>query len=280
VTWNRQPLLGAVGRSAIVGAVAAGINGLLATASTFDDATSSVTTDIWYSSDGVSWVHRDFPLASGPAFSGLSVNSVVAFNGQFVVVGSDNEHSMSWITHDGSSWTAAALPDGIGDNSQVSLARSVAASNGRLAVLGSIQSTEQVGFGYNGAGVALATTGHSEVAVWSSDDGLTWTRATVTNPSDAQLKLSGSLTGGSQGFVGAVRLLRPDHFVEATITSDDGREWTLTPSALAGPRSDLAATPSGWIAVGSDIDYSLPAPGNAGPHQTPQSASVWIAADA
>jgi hypothetical protein len=279
LAWNRQILPGAADHSAVVLSVAAGPNGWLAVGSSNQLNSSLVVTDVWYSADGVMWTHQPFPLASGDKLGGAAANDVAAFGEQFAVVGSDNGHATAWITDDGSAWTTASLPDGIDDDSQVSFARSVAASEGgRLVALGSIQSTEQVGVGYSSETGLFTTTGHADFAVWYSDDGRTWTRSATGELADNEVQTPVAIASGSQGFVGLVRLFDRDHYVEATIASADGEEWTLAASGLAGPRADLAATPSGWVAVGSDVDYGAPSANLASP-APPENASVWVARD-
>lgn len=277
--WKRQTLPSTPGNNAGIMAVAAGPSGLLAVGSTYQTSTSSAATEVWHSDDALTWTRGKFPLASGPRFDGLSANAIVAFNDQFAAVGTDDGHATAWITRDGSTWTTALLPDGISDDSEVSFARSVATSGGRLIALGSIQSTEPAGVSYSSDTGRITQSGHRDIAVWYSDDGQTWIRPALGELADNQLQIPVSMAAGPHGVVGFVRLFDRDHYVEATIASADGEEWTLSDSALNGPRTDLVATPFGWIGIGSerDVDYSAFGLGSQSAIPAPENASVWVA---
>jgi len=276
--WSTQTLPLPDGISSTVMAVAAGTNGLMAVGSTYQVDTKTVVAEAWYSPDGTTWSLESVPQASGHAYDGLSANAIAAYGNDFIVAGSDNGRATSWISHDGSSWSAARLPDGIEDDSEVSSVRSLATSNGHLVALGWIRSPETVGVGSSSDTGLAESTGHSAIAVWYSDDGSVWTRATVRGLADDQFAYVGPLAGGPSGFVGATRLFVEHRFVEATISSTDGETWAIAPSALQGPRSAVAATPAGWVAVGSEVDYITPGQG-VDPARVPENASVWIAAD-
>jgi hypothetical protein len=277
--WTRQMLPSPPGINAGVVAVAAGPSGLLAVGSTYQPDTYSVTTSVWHSDDALHWTQGQFPEASGPRFFGISTNAIVAVNDQFVAVGSDDGHATAWTTRDGSTWTTARLPDGISDDSEVSVARSVATSAGRLVAVGSIQSTEPAGVSYSSDTGGFTASGHSKIAVWYSDDGSTWTRAALGDLADNQLQTPGSVAAGPQGFVGFIRLFDGDHYVEATIASTDGEEWTRSDSAIVGPRTDLVATPSGWVGIGleRDVGVSAAGAGSQSAIQAPENSTVWVA---
>ena len=273
--WKRQSLPSTPGINAGVTAVAVGSSGLMAVGSTYQASTSSAVTRVWHSDDALSWTQGQFPVASGPRLKGLSANAIVAFNDQFVAVGSDDGHATAWITRDGITWTTAVLSVGIDDDSEISLVRSVATSDGRLVALGSIESTEPAGVSFSSETGHITESGHSDIAVWYSDDGQTWVRPALDQLADNQLQIPVSIAAGPHGFVGFVRLFDRDHYVEATIASADGEQWALSDSALSGPRTDLVATSVGLVGIGSerDVDYSA----SAARSQVPENATVWLA---
>ena len=143
------------------------------------------------------------------------------------------------------------------DDSKISLVRSVATSDGRLVALGSIQSTEPAAVSYSSETGKITESGHSDIAVWYSDDGQTWVRPALGELAGNQLQIPVSIAAGPHGFVGFVRLFDRDHYVEATIASADGEAWAISDSALNGPRTNLVATSVGWVGIGSERDVRL-----------------------
>ena len=278
--WQGHTLPVAAGEVGSVDRIAAGPNGLLAVGSTrsIDDTTGDSHATAWFSTDGVTWIEHSFPDASGPRYGGNDARTVVATKGGFLVGGSDDGRAIVWSTVDGSTWAAIPLPDGITDDSVISVVSSLASSNGTLVAVGTIFSDNMPGVGWRSDTGLIPPEGQSVTALWrSTDGGLTWTRSELNAFNDRQFQVAGPLAGGPSGFVGTVRVLSTDHYVETTIASTDGVQWSAANTTLTGPRRAIAATDTGWVAVGDDTDSMFPGPDSNERLRQPHSSSVWIA---
>jgi hypothetical protein len=171
--------------------------------------------DVWWSRDLTSWVQAQYPDET----SGSSqVLAVAAGPSGFVSAGSHDNRPAVWTTHDGRAWTAVSLPLPAGASAGV--IQQVAVNGSRVVALGQ-QTTadgirplaeqssdggltwQLVPFSAPGPGLdftALTASpsgftaaaqfgpagGDLDAAVWTSADGVNWTRSTASG-----------LTGGS-----------------------------------------------------------------------------------
>jgi len=173
---------------------------------------------------------------------------LVVLGGNLIAVGSDTSggdgDAAVWTSTDGTTWVRVphdeAVFGGPGDQQMVGVA---AGGQGAVAV-----GTDESG-------------GDSDTAVWTSSDGLTWTRvphdeAAFGGDEDQGMR---AVTAGGPGLVAAGTDASGGDIDAALWTSPDGITWTRVPhdEAIFGGPGDqsifgVAAGDSGVIAVGMD----------------------------
>ncbi|GBE23505.1 MAG TPA: hypothetical protein ENH00_08070 [Actinobacteria bacterium] len=247
-TWTRVPRDEAAfgGMYQQMLSVAAGGPGLVAVG--WDQPGVDFDAAVWISPDGVTWTRVSDDQGVFGGVGSQRMYGVAAGGPGLVAVGWDQPgvdfDAAVWISPDGMTWTrvsnAGAALGGSGDQTMFSVA---AGGPGMVAV----------GFDYSGD--------NYDAAVWTSPDGVTWTRV-----SDAGAVLGGaddqtmfSVAAGGPGMV-AVGFDYSGGGADAAVwTSPDGTTWTRVPpdEAIFGgigrqQMFSVAAGGPGLVAVGSD----------------------------
>ena len=250
--WSRvahdEQILGGDGRQGMYG-VAAVESGLVAV------GTDGLAAAVWSSPDGTDWsrVTPGSPdLIEG---SGLGMFAVTAAGPGLVAVGSDllRDAGAVWTSTDGQDWARVPHDDEVFARlPEVALALAEAPSP--VSDSGSVQLSAVVA---GGPGVVAVGEDGASAAVWTSEDGLVWSRVAhdeeVFGGSGRQW-MAGVSTGGP-GLV-AVGFDEAEQ-AAAVWTSPDGLVWSRVahdPQALGGSdsqsmRAVVAAGP-GVVAVG------------------------------
>lgn len=240
-------------------AVTAGGPGLVAVG--YDTAGGDEDAAVWTSPDGTTWtrVPHDEAVFGGPGSDEMF--GVVTGGPGLVAVGwgqSDGDDAaVVWVSADGSTWTR------LGDNS----------------VFGGPGAQGMAGVVAGGPGlvaVGFDASGEWEAAVWTSPDGLTWTRVppdeTVFGGPNTQFM--NAVTLGGPGLVAVGTDYAEVNGDGAVWTSPDGLIWTRVPhdaAVFGGPGNQemlgVASGSPGLVAVGRDA---------AGPDGD---AAVWASSD-
>ena len=116
--------------------------------------------DVWYSSDGITWIEA----TSSAAWSPRSRHAAVVFDGKMWVLGGDasSYNGEVWYTTDGVNWTQVIS---VGDKWVHRLGHAAVAYDGKMWVLG---------------GCTEAMYGSELNDVWYTTDGANWTQVTTT----------------------------------------------------------------------------------------------------
>jgi len=205
--------------------------------------------------------------ADGSAFGGMppaqGVNALVAGGPGLVAVGGEYTESEAdaagWTSPDGRAWSRVLHDEAVfgGEGTQFALA--VAAGGPGLVAVGA----DEAG-------------GDSDAAVWTSPDGLAWSRvphdeAVFGGP---DLQIMTSVAAGGPGLVAVGADGSGGDWVLAVWTSPDGRNWGRLPldqAALGGPGSQRAERVVAWsgglVAVGEATS------------QEGFCAAVWVSLD-
>ena len=194
-------------------------------------------------------------LSSGwsPARSDVSTRGMadVAVGGPgFVAVGESNAVGTVWTSTDGVSWTARSFADlGLEGGSMFSVVRG---GPGFVAV-GSWS-----GVATEGVGI-LDEAEYEVAAVWTSVDGIDWTRVphTPVFAAEGRNVITWDVTTGGPGLVAVGAEEGPGGIRAAVWTSPDGLKWSrVPPDAPAftdGAMDHIVAGGPGLVAWGSDI---------------------------
>jgi hypothetical protein len=214
------------------------------------DSAGQVSAAVWISMDGNSWSR--VPDASGTlgGANNQVMRSVTVWKSGLVAVGweiaDENVDGVIWTSPDGVDWTRVEDPEGVFGGDSHQHIHDVAAGGPGLVAVGDDNSQ-----------------GDLDVAIWSSEDAITWTQvssdqAGMSGPGD---QLANSLKVSSEGQVLAGGF---------TTTSQGGRDaavWMSTNgtvwSAMTQHQDDfggsddqevhgLAVVGTGWVAVGWD----------------------------
>ncbi len=247
--WIRVPDDPAVfdgeGRQSI-NAVAAGGPGLVAVG--VDDRRGAV----WTSPDGRTWTRVPDDDGVFDSERGPTIHGVAAGGPGVVAVGEDANTAVVWTSPDGTTWSRVPDADGFPDDT-AQIHDVITGGPGLIAV-----------------GYSVDTEG-SAGTVWTSSDGVAWTRTAF--PIDGGQGAMQAVTAGGPGFV-AVGSVRGDDVDAAVWTSPDGVDWTPVPHSeevFGGPDDQtmeaVAAGGPGLVAVGQD--YNGEGVG----------AAVWTSAD-
>jgi hypothetical protein len=151
-TWLRHPLTASVFKNGSVESAAAFAGGFVMSGSVVADegcGGGTVTSTIWWSADGSSWIRVPLKTSSAATDGGLSVarindHALVAIHGEVDKTGSVTSESI-WTSTDGQTWTSIPAPALDGDylenfdivtNGQRGLALPLGADdNGRMTIL-------------------------------------------------------------------------------------------------------------------------------------------------
>lgn len=116
---------------------------------------------MWRSADGFSWARMD--LAGGVDDPGVWITDVIGIPNGWLAVGTDGDEAAMWTSPDGAAWRAVdAKAAGLGRGS----ISDVASTKGGFLAVGTIDD-------------AAAT---HDGGVWTSDDGLSWSRIAMAEP--------------------------------------------------------------------------------------------------
>ncbi len=227
--WVRVPGDDAFDGGEELHGVTAGGPGLVAVGS--DDDVAAV----WTSPDGLTWTR----VATDDDSFGGEVNDVVAAGPGLVAVGSDRDGAAVWTSPDGLTWTRVPHDLGGGGIHDVTVG-----GPGLVAVGGHELYADR-------------PMGAIRAVVWTSPDGLNWTR--VPHDDDIFGGVEGDevdMTGVTAGGPGLVAV------GSAVWTSPDGLDWSRVPvdesvfgGVVPGGRDEgmtsVVAADSGIVAVGS-----------------------------
>ena len=227
--------------------VVAGGPGLVAVGQdgTMDDYAGAV----WTSLDGLTWSR--VPRNATAFGSGSSMSSVVVWGEGLVAVGTDRPadgHAAAvWTSPDGLVWSRVPHDEAVFGGPGDQWMRSVVVGGPGLVA---------VGVDASGGGV-----GEWDAAVWTSVDGLTWSRVphdeAVFGGPDTQAMTA--VASGGPGLVAVGREGEHSLYVAAVWVSSDGLVWSRVrhDEAVFGGENDehlmysVVAAGPGWIAVGS-----------------------------
>jgi len=238
-TWSRVPHDEEVFGAAWINSVTVGGPGLVAVGGTEGYWTDGDAV-VWTSVDGITWsrVPHDETVFGG--VDSQVINDVTVGGPGLVAVGQDGgigpwDHNADtnaavWTSVDGINW------------SRVPHDETVFGTGGNPSMLG----VTVGGPGLVAVGADYHPSGLAETPVWTSPDGITWTRV----PDDEAVR--GSMTGVTAGGSGLVAV-----GAEAMVwTSVDGITWSRVPNDDALFGSDwvfrVTVTAPGFVAVGHD----------------------------
>ena len=245
-TWSRVPDPSGVFTSASLRTIVVGGPGLVAAG--FDNSGDGNTEAVVFvSEDGSTWQRVSDPSGEFGGTNTQSISQVIAGGPGLVAVGSDWSNGDSdaavWVSSDGSSWHRV-------DDPGLTLP-------GHQTILGVITTAEgMVGVGSDDS------SGDLDAAVWTSADGLTWTRVDQESfgGTGLQRMVAISSAGGS-GLVavGAAQAEDPDEGLDAAFwLSEDGLSWGRVTAPSFGGGGDQAiqavvVSGSTVIAVGQEF---------------------------
>jgi hypothetical protein len=237
-TWNRviDPDLGGPGSQQMTG-IARSDRGLVAVGvSTGDDGDTDGR--VWLSVDGTDWSAVTDADLGGPGDQ--FINGIATGGPGFIAVGqSDRDGDLdiaAWTSSDGLDWETVTSPalGGPGDQVTWPFGRPVLVTDGMILVSGMDE---------------------DDAAIWTSVDGLSWTRAEVSEVlGGAREQMMAGLVPGPPGVLAGGW----DHPDAAVWTSPDGADWTRVDS-FGGPGEQritaVIATEDGYVAVGDSVTY-------------------------
>ncbi|MDX1469323.1 MAG: hypothetical protein R3258_08270, partial [Acidimicrobiia bacterium] len=243
----------------VISSVAVGGPGLVAVG--WDTETRAAA--VWTSTDGLAWsrVPHDEAIFGGNGSQWMF--DVTAGGPGFVAVGASarllSRTAVVWTSTDGISWTRVSDDQAFAGEEDYAEMRAVTTDGSTFVAVGMV-------------GVQSP-----DAAVWTSPDGVAWTRV-----SDANGDLGGTLrqemdavTAGGPGFVAVGREFDIDSFEEdaAVWTSIDGAAWTRVVSDALSSEGDqrmygVTAGGPGLVAVGLDWWVEIP-----------PDAAVWVSPD-
>ena len=264
------------------GVVAVGVDGLLAGA-------------VWTSPDGFVWSRVPDDGGAFSAVSGTSVNGVAAGGPGVVAVGGNDDGAAAvWTSADGIAWNLISNPAGSG-GAMTTLRSVIATDPGFIAVGGRFSpdsgygaavwnsadgvawtslpptaETSPAGMGANMTAITAGGPGYvavgrthgedADAAVWTSTDGLTWTRVPddgtiFGGPGDQAIQAVGA---GATGLVAVGYDTNSVEVGAAVWTSPDGLSWTRIPATLdtfggveVRTLDGVTGDGSGFVAVGA-----------------------------
>ena len=209
------------------------------------------------SAPGVAEPPADTAFPAPPLFADGRMEAVTATENGFVAVGSSEEHAPVWTSPDGVTWSRAP-------HDEVTFAGRIEPPN----------LTDVTALGPTLVAVGASGDGNGS-AVWTSVDGISWSRLAHDDDVSGRLGMN-RLTLGGPGLV-AVGLVGPYSARDAAVwTSVDGSSWSRVPhdGEVFGGLSDeemldVAAGGPGLVAVGVDRPN----------HTVWNVAAVWTSVD-
>jgi hypothetical protein len=270
VSWSRVPHHGALSGDAVMSSVTVGGPGLVAVGQ-FVAADDIGAAAVWTSSDGISWTRVPH---SDAVFGNAGISSVTVGGPGLVAVGSDylagdGGAAAAWTSADGVSWSRVPHDEAVmGGEGNQSMDAVTVGGPGLVAIGGDTVSDHEI-----------------DAAVWTSADGLSWSRV----PHDAAVFGDAAISGVTVGGPGLVAVgasqLTAAGGDAAVWTSPDGLSWSRVPhdeAVFGGDGSqnmrDVTAAGPGLIAVGLEVSDGpdLEGPDPEGPDFD---AAVWTSAD-
>jgi hypothetical protein len=179
--WTRAPDDATFADARVSGITAARDGSRLVAVGAAGDARAASGAAAWQSRDGMSWQRA----GENPDLNGAVMNSVTAGENAFVAVGSDlrSVRAVTWRSADGLTWTQAPDDPDL-DNFGLKI---------------EMRDVSWTGSGYLAGGHFLFGTQFPSAAIWTSQDGVTWSRAP-----DAIAFSQGKIQGVSSGGPGLV----------------------------------------------------------------------------
>jgi hypothetical protein len=176
-TWDRVADDAAFADARVTGLAAAPDGSRLVAVGGVGDSQALTGAVAWQSIDGTTWQRT----ADTPKLRGTVMNAVTWGSGGFVAVGSDvaSVRAVAWTSADGTTWTEAPDDPGL-DNF------------GLKIEIRDVTATES---GYLAGGHFLFGTQYPSAAIWTSPDGVAWTRVPDA-PGFSQGKVQGVVAGG------------------------------------------------------------------------------------
>jgi len=237
--WSRVPAdLGVFGE--VMSDVTPGGPGLVAVGHRVAPTPGDTPPLVWTSADAITW-NRAPP---DPVFRTADLSSVIAGGPGLVAVGSTPNGPRAWFSTDGMHWQRAEVPPVPANAARgESELRDVAVAGGRLVATGSLElqsGTDAV---------------RTEMILWTSTDGMTWTEVALDPEVFAPLSEIRSLASSPEGLVAVgwhtevVEVPGGDHAVTepAAWASPDGLRWHRAPADqeafVSRYRADAPASP-------------------------------------
>jgi hypothetical protein len=255
LTWTRVPhdeaVFGGPNSQKMLSVVAGG-PGLVAVGyevSGYDSVDYDSVAVVWTSPDGVTWTRVPHDEAVFGGTGSQAMNSVVAGGPGLVAVGNDVSadrwDAAVWTSPDGLSWTRVPHDEAVFGGTGSQRMNSVVAGGPGLVAVGLDSS------GYDSAAV-----------VWTSPDGLTWTRIphNVAVFGGAGWQRMNSVVAGGPGLVAIGSDESGGDTDAAAWTSPDGLTWTRVPhdeAVFGGTGSQemmsVVAGGPGLVAIGYEV---------------------------
>jgi hypothetical protein len=250
ITWSRVPGHEAIFDDAAMRAVTAGGPGLVAVGDSADDAA------VWTSSDGITWSRVPHSEA---VFGDAGMNGVTAGGPGLVAVGDQGGSAGVWTSLDGIIWSRAPQEEAIfkGEGTRM---KSVTVGGPGLVAVGEDGPLQD----------------DTDAAVWTSPDGITWSRTPHTEAVFGDAGMN-SVTAFGPGLVAVGGYWRPGlqdgRFGALVWTSFDGITW----SRVAHDEDIFEGDEAGMESV-TVADHGLVAVGS---HWHPQGveAAAWTSVD-
>ncbi len=189
------------------------------------------STAMWASANGLSWTPIDIDRTFGSGGTGL----ISGGSSGFITLGTADHKSIAWTSRDGRTWTRSALPsDGSNYGAPVAIA-------GGFVLPGSV-SIRKGHSGWYGAGCGSGgpqDTTKYQGALWTSSNGATWTRVSLTGTVGFGISMS-VLRIDEHTVIADELTFYPDGslYTEIQWGSHDGKSWTR-----------LKAAPFAWATV-------------------------------
>jgi hypothetical protein len=193
----------------------------------------------WTSTDGQQWRRHVVDEAEN-----TFLLAIAATHDGYVAVGRAGAGAAAWTSPDGVTWQRAPGEPGPEPGMETRMTTVATSDDGVVA-----------------GGWAASPTTPAGPRFWWSADGRSWEPATIDDAggvnADEQVRVT-SVTRGPSGW-SAVGTTGPESRPSgsAAWTSADGRSWTRARSSDlvgVGQMASVTATPSGFLAVGSDLD--------------------------
>ena len=262
--WLRVPHDEEVFGGAGIASVTVGGPGLVAVGSSAETACCEADATVWTSVDGITWTRWPLYEQAFGGEGGRWMNSVTVGGPGLVAVGADGSNAAVWTSSDGITWTRVPHHEATFGGEGVQEMLSVTAAGPGL-----------VAVGRGDENLTDDTVSDLDAAVWTSPDGITWTRvphdeAAFGGGGDQEML---SVIAGGSGLVA----VGADFGAGRTPvwTSPDGVTWGRVPDdpTVRGPMMSVIAAGPGLVGVGAV------GPGLVGGAERSGSPPVWTSVD-